>query len=112
MQLKSEVTSGTMPTTCMLSDNLDSGNSIEFQETVLSLMGVGNQVVLDIAPHKFADNNGLHVLILCLRLTNSLCGDFRLCSMPSGVLALFELMRMNSIFYIHGPCEEAVVVFA
>jgi anti-sigma B factor antagonist len=112
MQLKTEVTSGNALVVCMLSDNLDSGNSIEFQESMLSLMGAGNQVVLDIAPLKFLDSTGLHVVVPFLRLTNSRCGDFRLCSMSFGVLVLFELMRLNRIFHIFGTCDEAVGAFA
>jgi anti-sigma B factor antagonist len=92
-------------------ESLDASNVKAFRSAIEPMLLTKKRIVFDMRVITFMDSSGLGALISCQRLMNNRQAEFRLCSMNAAVHALFELMRMQRIFYIHSRRSEALGAF-
>jgi anti-sigma B factor antagonist len=91
--------------------SLDASNVKDFRAAMDALLTSNDRIVIDMRCVTFVDSSGLGALISCQRIMNARKGVLRLCSMGLAVRALFELMRMQRIFFIHSRRIEAIGAF-
>jgi anti-sigma B factor antagonist len=92
-------------------DHLDAGNVQDFKGSIAPVLAENTRVLLDLSAVAFMDSAGLGALLSSLRDLNRSGGDLRLCGVTAGVMALFELVRMERIFSIHGSRDEGLQAF-
>jgi len=100
---RGDVTIGTV-----LIGALDAGNSNEFKDQMMSLLGDDCHVVLDVSKLDFLDSSGLGAVLACLRKINESGKDMKLYGMTKPVRTLFEMVRMHRIVDIYNTEEEAL----
>jgi anti-sigma B factor antagonist len=111
MEFKKAITRGDIFVIELNEDHVDASNVREFRETIHILIKQHSRVVFNMNKIKFVDSSGLGAMISCQRLLNVQHGEFRLCNMTGSVKALFELMRMERVFFIHETQEQALNAF-
>lgn len=88
--------------------HIDAGNVKIFRDAMRAAMREGKLFAVDMSGVEFVDSAGIGALISCLRDANAKGGTFELFSLSAGVLALFEIMRLNKIFKIHLDRQIAI----
>ena len=92
-------------------DTLDASNADDFRAAIDSCMIPNACVVFDLQELVFVDSSGIGALLSCLRELNAMDGDAKLCGMIDSVRNMFQLVRMERVFDIHGTREEATAAF-
>lgn len=87
---------------------IDASNVKVFRDAMRSAMADGKYFAIDMSDVDFVDSAGVGALISCLREANSRGGSLSLYSLVPGVLALFEIMRLNKIFQMHVDRQTAL----
>lgn len=87
---------------------IDASNVKDFRNAMRTALGNTKHFAVDMSAVEFIDSAGIGALISCLRDVNSKGGSIELFSLTSGVLALFEIMRLNKIFQLHLDRQTAL----
>jgi len=90
---------------------LDASVADNFKNAIVPILRSETQVVLDMNNIQFVDSSGLGAILTCLRIINAQGGELKICSLTKTVSALFEMVRMNSIFGIFNSRELALESF-
>lgn len=94
------------------SETLQSHNVGEFKTAVREVLQAHTRLVLDLSDVKFIDSSGLSALLTCLLAAHARQSDLRLCSLNQSVRALFDLLRLNSVFSVHDDVDLALKSYA
>ena len=89
-------------------DVLDAQNTKQFKNDIQPFLHAGCKVVLDMGLLRFVDSSGIGAMISCLRQTQAVGGDLKLCALTKPVRAVFELVRMHRLFEIFLTREDAI----
>lgn len=89
------------------SDSLVSANVAEFKRQFMAAAGSHDHAVLDMSQVRFVDSSGMGALISCLKALHGRGGGLKLCALTPPVRALFELMRMHTVFELYNTLAEA-----
>ena len=91
--------------------SLDAENAEEFQEALMEILTPSALILLDCEGLGFIDSSGLGAILTTMRDVQAEGGQVKLCNLSTGVRALFELVRMDSLMEIYGEREEALASF-
>ena len=108
MEIKQNFYSNDITILTVQSRYVDAGNVRVFRDAMRSAMKNGKFFAVDMSDVEFVDSAGIGALISCLRDANSNGGSIELFSLTPGVLALFEIMRLNKIFRLHIDRQTAL----
>lgn len=86
---------------------IDIVNSESFNDSLLSHLGEGARLVLDLSNVQFIDSSGLGKIIFALRSFRDRGGDLRICSVQPPVMVLFTMVRLREIAGIDKTVEES-----
>ncbi len=101
MEIKNTFYSSDIAILTVGSRYIDAGNVKIFRDAMRVAMKDGKFFAVDMSGVDYIDSTGIGALISCLRDANSRGGSLELFSLTPGVLALFEIMRLNKIFQLH-----------
>lgn len=88
------------------------GNRQELKQKVLDLMDAGTRKVLvDFARTGYIDSSGLGVLVSLAKKLREEGGELRLAALNEDLRTLFELTKLESLFFIADTREHALENF-
>ena len=87
-------------------------NSSRLIEAVGSLLNEGiRKIIINLENVDFIDYNGLSVIAITYKSTLNNKGEMKLCGISSGILELFNVVKLDEVFDIHTDLEEALDSF-
>lgn len=96
-----------------LKGRLDSASAADFKERIKDSIKKGHVwVLVDMEDVDFVDSSGLGSLVACLRSLKKAGGDLKVAVLQDRVRAVFELIRLHTVFEIFDSTESAVRSFA
>src|SRR2546430_14912582 len=88
------------------------GNRQELKQKVLdALDGGARKFVIDFTKTGYIDSSGLGVLVSLSKKIREQGGDLRLAGLNEDLQTLFELTKLDTLFAIARPPEEALAAF-
>ncbi len=108
MEIKSTFCSNDVVVLVVNGSYVDASNVKVFRDAMRAVMSDGKYFAVDMSGVDFIDSAGVGALISCLRDANARGGALALFALVPGVLALFEIMRLNKIFQLHLDRQTAL----
>ena len=90
---------------------LDHTFSQEFKTSLLEQLKDQTKVVLNLGRLMYMDSSGLGVLVACHQEFSKRGGDLRLARVPTQIQAVFQVVRLASVFRSFASVDEAVSSF-
>lgn len=87
---------------------IDAANAATFKSQLLDIVGQGNlRILIDLSEVDFMDSGGLGSLISVLKSLGKQ-GRIVIVGAKGGVLRLFEITRMNTVFTLSANEQDAI----
>ena len=107
MQIKEEKQGNVLFVT--IDQHLDSMAAPALEHRLVSLLDAGERrLVIDCAPLDYVNSAGLKVFLLAAKKLEGLGGHLVVCSLPSSVLMIFEMIGFTRIMKIVPSREDAI----
>ena len=88
------------------------GNRQELKDDVIELLEAGSrQFLLDFEDTAYIDSSGLGVLVSLSKKIREKGGELRLANLNEDLRTLFELTKLDTLFFIANTREEALKGF-
>lgn len=88
---------------------LDTSNYAELEAELLGFIESGEKhIVLDCSGLSYVSSSGLRVMLMALKKTTALNGNFHLCCLHDNIMEIFEIAGFTSIFKIFTNLDDAV----
>lgn len=94
-----------------IAEHLDLSNSDSFRHEVISALGDGRKLVLNMERVEFVDSRGCGAIISCLKHVSAAGGDLKLCIVKPAVRSVLELIRLHRICEILETRDQAICSF-
>jgi len=93
--------------------SIDALNAEELEQALESKIDDGSvQIIADLSGVTYTSSTGLRALLVAIKKSRSLSGDFRVAAASGSVLQVLELSGFTSILKTFETVEQAVASFA